>query len=172
MIRMTLTAAMLCGSLLIVGCGGDARQAQTEPANTDWLLTSMPENPRGVGEIKASAKEGDVVTMRGKIGGRPDPLGEERAVFVIMDSSIPTCADKDDDHCSTPWDYCCEPREVINASNATVMIVGADGKPIATDLRRYDIKPMTEVIVIGTVAERPSESVLTLRASAIYRVPE
>src|SRR5690606_34806163 len=88
------------------GAGG----AADSPA---WLLTSAPDAPVDVGAAKQSASEGDTIALRGRIGGRSDPMSADSAVFVVMDPAIPSCADNPGDTCATPWDYCCEPQEVI-----------------------------------------------------------
>ena len=64
----------------------------------------------------------------------------------------------------------CEPRASITANSATVQLVDADGNPITADLTAAGFAPLDEVIVVGTVAARPSPEVLTIRATAIHRV--
>lgn len=144
--------------------GGSA--GDTSPA---WLLASAPADPVDVGAAKATASEGDQIAIRGRIGGRSDPMSAESAVFVVMDPAIPSCADNPGDSCATPWDYCCEPQEVITANNATVQLIGEDGAPLAIDLRKHGIEPLDEVIAVGTVAARPSEQTLIIKATGLYR---
>jgi hypothetical protein len=148
------------------GGGGSAGGSTETPG---WLLTAAPEGAVNVGEAKQSVSEGDEVALRGRIGGRADPMSADSAVFVIMDVSVPSCADEEGDNCATPWDYCCEPRESIAASNATVQLVDDTGAPLAIDLRRHGLKPLDEVIVVGRVAPRPSEQTLVVKATGLYR---
>jgi hypothetical protein len=86
-----------------------------------------------------------------------------------MDLAIPSCADNPDDSCPVPWDYCCETPETITANAATVQIVDADGQPISGDPTAHGLAPLDEIMVVGTVGPRPNESVLTIRATGIYR---
>lgn len=134
-----------------------------------WLLTSAPENAVDVGEAKQSATDGDEVALRGRIGGRADPMSKDSAMFVMMDTGVPSCAEIEGDACPTPWDYCCEPSESITANNATVQLVGADGAPLAIDLRQHGLEPLDEVIVVGRVAPRPNEQTLVVQATGLYR---
>lgn len=147
------------------GAGAGAGGAES-PA---WLLTSAPEGAVGVGEAKKTAAEGDEIVVRGRIGGRMDPMSPESAVLVIMDPDVPSCAEMEGDTCSTPWDYCCETQESITANNATVQLVGADGAPLALDLSEHGLKPLDEVVVVGTVAPRPNEQTLIVKATGLYR---
>ena len=149
--------------------GSASRGASGGAAAPGWLLTTAPEGAVDVAAAKQSASEGDEVALRGRIGGRSDPLSAASAVFVIMDASVPSCADVEGDNCPTPWDYCCEPSESITANNATVQLVGDDGAPLAIDLRRHGLKELDEVIVIGRVAARPNEQTLVVQATGLYR---
>lgn len=135
-----------------------------------WQLATAPADARTIAEIKPTAQEGDTVTVRGRIGGRAQPLTADAPVFVMMDPAVPSCAENPEDNCPTPWDYCCEPRASITANSATVQLVDADGNPVNADLTAAGFAPLDEVIVVGTVAARPSPEVLTIRATAIHRV--
>jgi hypothetical protein len=146
--------------------GGQPAPATDSPT---WLLASMPEGAVGVAEAKPTAAEGERVVLHGRIGGRKDPLSSDSAVFIIMDPEVPSCADMEGDHCATPWDYCCETQESITASNATVQLVGSDGAPLAIDLGKHGFEPLDEVVVVGTVAPRPNEQTLIVKATGVYR---
>lgn len=148
---------------------GAASGSAAGAASPAWLLTSAPADTVDVSAAKASASEGDQIAVRGRIGGRSDPMSADSAVFVVMDPAIPSCADNPGDTCATPWDYCCEPQEVITANAATIQLVGEDGAPLAIDLRKHGIEPLDEVIAVGTVAARPSEQTLIIKATGLYR---
>jgi hypothetical protein len=145
---------------------GAGSAGSTEPA---WRLTSAPADAVDVGQAKQTVSEGDQVALRGRIGGRTDPMSADSATFIVMDVSIPSCADEEGDNCPTPWDYCCEPRESIAANNATVQLVDDSGAPLAIDLRKHGLKPLDEVIAVGTVAARPNEQTLIVKATGLYR---
>lgn len=175
--RQLALPCLVALSLALASCGESEPGAQTAapPAGgatqpAAWLLASAPEGAMGVTEAKAAAAEGEEIVLRGRIGGRRDAIGEDGSTFVVMDSSIPSCADEPEESCPTPWDYCCEPKEVKEASSATVQLVDEAGRPVEGGLPAAGIEPLDEVIVVGTVGARPSPAVLVVKAKALHRV--
>jgi len=150
----------------LAACSESSPSASSQPSadGAAWLLGAEPTGARAVAEAKASAVEGDRVVLRGRIGGRPQPVSGESPVFTVMDLALPYCGQETDDGCPTPWDYCCETPEAITASSATVQVAGAADGAIAKNLA-----PLDEVVVVGTVGPRPSESVLTIRAEGVHK---
>jgi len=130
----------------------------------------MPEGAIDVAAAKQTAKEGDAVVVRGRIGGRVDPISNDKAVFVIVDPALHSCDQNEGDTCATPWDYCCETPETMSANNATVQIVDAAGLPIAIDVQAVGLKPLDTIVIVGTVGPRPSSQVLTVKATGVHRV--
>ncbi len=121
------------------------------------------------GTCKANAKLGDKVTVLGRIGGSRVPFVASRAMFTIVDPSLKSCADMDEpDHCSMPWDYCCEPRESLKRNSITIEIAGADGKLLPFSVSGAEgLKPLATVAVTGTVSERNDEGLFVVRAEKI-----
>jgi len=142
--------ALACSCIALTGCGNE--QA-TETSTNDSTSRATDEQ----------------IVLRGRIGGRDNPITAGSPAFVMMDVSIPSCADKEDDHCSIPWDYCCETRETIAANIATVIVVDEDGNQVDSDLAFAGLEPLDEVVVVGTVDARPNASVLTIRATGIHK---
>lgn len=175
--NQTLAASCLLLAATLSAC---ERAGQTPGATTQrstagapspaWVLAQMPADPVGVAELKPTAKEGDHVVVRGRIGGRAEPMAEGSPVLVIMDSSLPSCADNPEDACRTPWDYCCETPEAITANNATVQVVDASGAPVSGSLAAAGLEPLAEIVVVGVVGPRPDPSVLVIRATGIHRI--
>lgn len=164
---------IVLATLLLAGCGDSepAAEAPLATAPSNWLLASEPGGAQGVTDAKSSAIEGEQIVLRGRVGGRKAPLTEGSAVFTVMDLAIPHCGDNPNDACQTPWDYCCETPDTITANAATILVLGADGQPIPESPEAQGVAPLDEVIVVGIVAPRASEQVLTVRATGIYRVP-
>ncbi len=179
-ITRTIAIASIVGLALgLVACKEEATStpsstpsSSTTPVSADWKLASMPADAQGVKTIKDTAAEGDTVTVRGIIGGRKDALNTESAFFVMVDPGLHNECVGEDDHCATPWDYCCAAPEDIQANSATVQLVDAEGNPLEFDLSGQGISPLDEVVVVGTVAARPSPQVLTIRATGLHRVTQ
>lgn len=165
----TITSTIAASALvLLVGCGAD-NNGNATAQQAEWLLTSAPAGAVSLTDAKASAKEGDEVVIRARIGGRKQPITPESAAFVVMDLAIPHCGENADDKCPTPWDYCCETPATIAANSATVIVVGEDGSsqnPASVGLAALD-----EIVIIGTVGPRPTPEVFTVRATGIYAEP-
>ncbi len=157
-------------ALALAGCDSGESTRAGEPAQATWLLTSMPEGVEGVAAVKSRAAEGDQVVVLGVIGGIMEPVSAESPVFVIVDTELPSCADKPADHCPTPWDYCCETRESLTANNATVLMVDESGSALQVNLGDHGVVPLAEVVVVGEVLPRPNEGVLTIKATKLYKV--
>ena len=162
---------LIAASMLLFACGETGSSAAKPAQPAAWMLDSPPEGAIGVVEAKAMTREGDTVAVRARIGGRKQPVTPGSPAFTVMDLAIPHCGESADDHCATPWDYCCETPEQIRANAATVQLVAADGGPALPDPAAGGLRAMDEVIIVGTVGARPNEDVLTIRATGVYRVP-
>lgn len=173
--RTIATASIVGLALGLVACKEEAAPttdttSSAAPAAATWQLASMPADAQGVKSVKDAAAEGDTVTVRGIIGGRKDALSKDSAFFVMVDPALENACTSEDDHCPTPWDYCCAMPEDIQANSATVQLVDADGNPLEFDLSGQGVSPLDEVVVVGTVAARPTPQVLTIRATGLHRV--
>jgi hypothetical protein len=171
----TITIAMTTSTLLMLsGCSESSSEPQAQAPATEsteqatphaWVLTSAPEGDVSITEAKASAKEGDQIVIRGRIGGRHEPISADSPVFTIVDLGLEYCGQTTDDKCPAPWDYCCETPSTIASNSATVQVQGDE-----IDLTGAGLKPLDEVVLIGTVGPRPDEQVLTIQATGIYPV--
>ncbi len=135
-----------------VGTPRPAPSATPLPANL--FLTAAPAEAKEVKDIKPTVKAGDQVVIHGRIGGSKDPFVAGRAMFTLVDTHLKACGEEDPaDSCKTPWDFCCEPKEVMTANTATVQVVGPEGAPLKTDLKdAHGLKPLSKVTVVGKVA--------------------
>jgi hypothetical protein len=126
--------------------------------------------PAGVGVMKPKAAQGDRVLIVGRIGGSEQPFLADRAMFSLVDPSVKLCGEGDpaDDHCKTPWDFCCEPRENLRRMSVSIVANGADGAPIGhTLLGQGGLKPGSRVVVEGTVATVGPDGAATIAAERI-----
>ena len=172
-----LHSAILLSCVLLASCGGQndghdhshTRHGHDHAAPTAPTAPAAPEGtfpaalfagdpaaePVGVGAMKASAKPGDRVIVVGRVGGSKDPFLADRAMVTIVDPSVKLCGEDEpgDDHCATPWDFCCEPRENLRKMSIAVVANAAGGTVIPhTLLGQGGLKPGARVVVEGTVA--------------------
>ena len=165
----------------VIGCDNRTKEtasaAKTETAQAADVLpaaliaTTRPSaTPQDVVAAKKSAKDGQQVVVRGRIGAQKDPLAANRAIMTIADTSLPTCDKTPMDQCPTPWDSCCQPQEDLTARSATVQVVGGDGRPLKASLKGAGgMKPGSEVVVAGTAKVPPGGGDnLIIEASQIY----
>ena len=154
-----------------VGCGSTAgpRADSAAPAASvaPYFLTDEPSGAQSVVEAKASAKDGEEVTLVGRIGGSQSPFVAGRAAFTVVDASLVPCSERANDSCKTPWDYCCD-TDRLPGGTAVVKVVEADGNTLAKDARKeLGLKELQTVIVKGT-AKRDEAGNLTVLAPAVF----
>ena len=156
----------------LVACGDTSTSASSDTSGSAaaaWQLSDEPADAVDVRQAKTSAQEGDAVVVRGRVGGRVQPVSDDGTVFTVMDLSVTHCWQMgDEDHCPTPWDYCCELPEDITANAATVQLVDAEGRPLSVGAGDQ-VEPLDEVVLVATVAPRPTPDVLVLRTTGVYR---
>jgi hypothetical protein len=137
------------------------------PAST--FVKEKPKDAKPVHEVKAAAKVGDKVTIAGRVAGRKDPFVKGRAVFLIADSSLKACSEREGDTCKTPWDLCCESAETLKANLATIQILGSDKKPIKAGAEGAGgLKNLSKVMVVGVVQEISKDGALVINAESIF----
>ena len=174
MTRSISACFVLTFALVLTGCGqsGTAEREGSNAGPAAWLIDSEPAGALAVAEAKSQVQAGDEVVVRGRIGGRVNPMSDDSPVFTIMDLSVPHCGQMgEEDHCPTPWDYCCETAESKRANAATVQVVDAQGSPVGDKLAASGLNNLDEVVLVGTVGPRPNQDVLMIRATGVYRVP-
>jgi hypothetical protein len=133
------------------------------------LLATAPSDATSLAEAKANASIGDEVIFKARIGGRGEPFTEQAAILLVVDRSMPTCLDLHGPKgCSTPWDYCCEPRESLLQNLATVQLVDEAGRPLRMSLNgTRGMAPMKHIIVVGTVSQSDGPA-FVINASGIH----
>lgn len=158
---------------VLAACGekpGDAPMFSSAPAlPAGVVVTAEPAGAREVGDVKATAREGDEVVVRGRIGGDRDPIVPGSAQFTLADvGKLEVCDEGEGDPCPTPWDACCATADSIAANTLTVRVPGPDGKPLAADVTRSGVRPLAIVVVKGRVGPRPDPKVLVIDASQVF----
>lgn len=158
-----------------VACGGKDEPKLATPAKPaavtvpdSVFVAAAPADAKDVKAAKSTLKKGDKVTLVGRIGGSAKPFVAERAIFTLADKAMKACNENPDDKCKTPWDFCCDPRDVITANTVTIQVVDADGKPFKTGLDGVKgLKPLATVTVTGTVSSAEGGNVV-INASGMH----
>lgn len=119
--------------------------------------------------IRKTAKAGDTITVTGWVMGNMSPFVEGRAAFILGDPKVVTaCNMRPDDHCSTPWDVCCDDPADIKRATATIQVLDSDGRVLKEGIEGVEgIEKLSKLVVTGIVAEGSSEDSLVINAKAI-----
>lgn len=174
-ITHTIITTVLFASL-IIGCGKQAStvsEAETPaPVSTasfpEGLLSSAPlSGAVSVVDARKSIQPDTTITVTGYVGGREEPLVEQRAILTLADTeAMPQCGE---DECKTPWDACCVSSEISMASIASVQVLDVDGTVLKQTLSGFGgIKPGSAVTVQGKISPSSSDSVLIVNAEKIH----
>ncbi|XAL99664.1 hypothetical protein OT109_19055 [Phycisphaeraceae bacterium D3-23] len=171
LLTLSLVLAAGCGKTDAGKTGPGSDTGDTASLPDGLFLASAPEGAQTIASLKENASEGDEVVVHVVVGGRMDPLVAGRASAAIIDAGLDNPCTGEDDHCQTPWDYCCTPPEDITANLATLQVVDAEGRVLAADLSDM-FQPMAVLTVRGVVGARPDPQVLTINATGIYIAPD
>ena len=149
-----------------------AQSARPTALPANLLVTEQPAGAIGVIEARTAAKAGDRVAVIGRIGGSRAPFVSSRAIFTIVDQSMKSCLETDEEeHCPRPWDYCCEEKKELAKSMASIEISDANGKPLALALESEGtFKPLMLIAVEGTLQSTEGGS-FVVRAEHVYKIP-
>lgn len=158
---------------LSLSCGSSSDPQPGASAATDLpdslFLAAAPAGVEPIASLKQKAREGDTVVINAVIGGRSQPFVNDRAVMTVVDAQTHNPCLAEGHHCPTPWDYCCTPPEELISDVASVQIVGADNRPLAVDLKDVEnLKPLTRLVIRGTIASRTDQTTLVVNAEGIY----
>lgn len=143
---------------------------QTSNVPETFFVAVAPPSPKSVGEVVASAKDGDQVVVTGRVGGAHKVFVDDYAAFTIVDAKLAACNANETDECKTPWDYCCESPDTMAANALSVELV-TDGKLLKANPRGFHgLDLLKTVVVQGKVAKDEAGNVRVL-ASGLHLMP-
>lgn len=172
----SIVSMIVIAALVSAGCssestddaaaaGGQASSGLPEAL----LLDAEPAGAEPLASVKQSAKQGDAVKFQARIGGRAKPFVDGRAVMVVIDRALPSCADNKGDLCPVPWDFCCETQETILSNTATVQFVDDSGKPLKLSVKgQHGLEELAAVTVVGKVESKDDSGQFVVNATGIY----
>jgi hypothetical protein len=165
----TLSLALLALAALVApGCGKDAPTPgpgtpSSDAAPSPYLLAADP----GGGVDVAAAVTGGPTADEVVVVGRVKDVVPGFAAFTLADVSLQFCGQGDvtDDHCPTPWDYCCVTDQFPGKLLPVEVRAGAD---VAALERIPELRPLDLVAVRGRLVKE-KDADLTLRATGWFR---
>jgi hypothetical protein len=167
---LACTALPMLGASQSTPPGDVPKQDPKIPASA--FVTEAPKDAKDVAALKKSAKKGDTVVLRAKVGGRSEPFVKNRAIFMVADRSIRSCDEIPGDTCTRPWDYCCESPESKKANLATVQFTGADGKALKVGAQSVGgLEPLKLVVIEGVVSEIDDKGTFVIDARKVFVEP-
>ncbi len=172
--KKEIIAVMILGGL-IVGCSDKIEKPMVAVAPTPDVFVAAPltGTPTPIPQARNEFKPGEEILLQGAVVGVLKPFVDGRAVFVLGDEgTITPCNAMDEDHCRTPWDACCDPREVRAAGTATIQVLGDNGKVLTHGLKGVGgLRELSRVTVRGVVAPMSSAQAFVVNATAIHVAP-
>ena len=174
---MRLLITTLLTSALLIGCEAKTTEQPSATAAApavsipdSTFMTKRPAEVTSLLEAKKNSKAGDSVVFLARVGGRVKPFMKKQAIFVVADPSLKSCElMADDDHCSVPWDYCCEDGDMLRNGMATICIRDADGRPIKVNAEGAGgLEAAKFVVIEGVVNDLNDEGLFVVDASAIW----
>lgn len=164
---MKNTSALLL-SLFLVSCSSEDPQTAIQtgletPPETYWS-TAAPADPLGVTEGIARSADGDQVALRGTLADFVEGL----AAFTLVEEALDHCDEMgEEDHCPTPWDFCCADPDALRVGTVTVELRDESGMPGPWAVRGFHgLDHLSELVVEGTL-ERDGNGNALLVASRI-----
>jgi hypothetical protein len=131
-----------------------------------WLKAAPPD-AKPVAEVRASAKTGDKVVVTGIVGGSTEPFTSGAAAVTLVDPGVKSCTE---DHCPTPWDYCCEPVENLRKNMVTVEFRDK-GTLLKTSARGFHGLDHSKTVVVVGEAKRDEADNVIVHASGVFVKP-
>jgi hypothetical protein len=119
---------------------------------------------------RTTAKPGDTITLKGEVMGREKVFVDGRAAFTLGDpDKLTTCNKMPGDTCTTPWDACCDSKELKRIGIASIQILGEDGRVISSELKGVNgLKELSSITVSGVVDQSSTEDNFVINAKQIH----
>jgi hypothetical protein len=169
MIRHCFTLALAAGLLAaLAACGDDAPSkpaADTAPpAPSPFLAKADLPDAVGVFDVK-ERKAGDEVAVYGRVAD----MAPGFAAFTLVDEELEYCGQSsvEDDHCTTPWDYCCIQNETRMAASIPIEFRNEKGEPVES--KDLGVRPLDLVALKGTLEKTQSGGLMVVTKTGWFR---
>jgi hypothetical protein len=144
--------------------------APADPAFEAYFTDEALADATPIHVARTSASPGDEIVISGRVMGRGKVFVDYRASFVLGDpEKLTPCNEMPDDNCTTPWDACCDTKELKRVGLASIQILGEDGRVLSGVLKgTKGLKELSTVTVSGTVDQSSTEENLVINATKIH----
>ena len=165
---MTMKRLLLLAPLALIALAcGESDEGSNAPAPdggaapADWTLKADPGDALSVIEAH-TMKPGQTVRVVGRISNIVDGF----ATFNLVDDQYEWCGRTGEDHCETPWDYCC----VLEAKEAerVVLVEAHDASGTTAETESLGLRLLDLVVVEGTLA-KDEHGTLSVIATGWFR---
>lgn len=143
-----------------------------DPALAAYFTDDAMTDAKSIHIARTSASPGDEIVLSGRVMGRDKVFVDGRASFVLGDpEKLTPCNETPGDECPTPWDACCDTKELKRGALASIQILGEDGRVLSGELKgTRGIKELSTVTVSGVVDQSSTEDNLVVNAAKIHVV--
>lgn len=148
-----------------------AEAVAPDPVLEKFFTAEAIPDAQAIHTARTTAKPGDRISLKGSLIGREKIFVDGRASFILGDPEKLTSCDKmeEEDHCETPWDACCDSKEVKKIGIAAIQILGDDGRVLSGNLKgTKGMKELSSITLTGTVAENSTADNLIINATKIH----
>jgi hypothetical protein len=141
-----------------------------DPAIAAFFVTETLPDAQAIHIARTTAKPGDTITLKGEVMGRDKVFVDGRAAFTLGDpEKLTPCNKIPGDTCPTPWDACCDSKEVKKTAIASIQILGEDGRVMAHGLKGLNgLKELSAITVSGVVDQSSTEENFLINAKQIH----
>ena len=163
-------------TITLIGCGGESQPNNSVPKIStslphSFFTTDRPKNVKDLIDIKKTAKIGDDVTFLARIGGRKNAsFVSSAAMMIVADPGLRSCELMgEEEHCSTPEDYCCEDKDQVNKSLATIQFMDDEDEVYPFSVEGINnLETLTFVVIQGTVMEFNDYGLFMIDANKVW----
>ncbi|MEP2776370.1 MAG: hypothetical protein ABJQ29_06975 [Luteolibacter sp.] len=173
--KTKLILTLACAVLSVVSCEKKQTEATessavAKPSLEKFFSEEAIADAEAIHLVKAKAKPGDEVVLSGQVMGREKVFVDGRASFILGDPEKLTSCDRiPGDACSTPWDACCDAKELKLENTASIQIVGENGRVLEGGLKGVNgLEELSHVTIRGVVAAQSSAESLLVNATQIH----
>ena len=142
----------------------------TDPALEKFFTGEPIPAAQAIHIARTTAKPGDEITLKGDLIGRKKIFVDGRASFILGDpGKLTPCNEIPGDECPTPWDACCDSKELKKTGIASIQILGEDGRVLSGNLKgTKGMKELSSITLTGTVDKSSTEDNLVVNATKIH----